>query len=576
VKTKILFFLVPSLILVGAAGAQSTYRGGGGGASASPQMALTDTIYVAVGRELNIWSARLGPTPFENDPFFYEHISDVGWTTNRAFRYLPAAVGDDLLTIKARNYGLNLAETKTVYVSAVDSIVGTGEKKLLFVGDSLIDGASDVVPAEVDSLFGADGGGDAVCIGTQSYSGVVFHEGRGGWTWERYTTDYAGNPFWDTGRIDFQAYSTNDLGGLEPDYVIVNLGLNEAANAAIAGQTLDTAAVIASATAFLDTIFNATYGYPDCRVLINLEPASAALRSSFGVYYGSLWSSGLYFSNVRSLMQAYLTAFDGGAYSNRVDVVNGDLWVDPIYGYPTIDAAISARYTTQEPYGTNFLHPDANGSKQMADAIYSHLRHWHGIDVVVTACTNELTDSHNWESTAWSGVNAAITVTSGQADPWAGTSASRLTSATGTASIFETHIPPIAFGASTSLVASVFIKDYNMASGQKTFVRSIGGAGAFGQAVVSWNGSGVATISAGECGGTGDLAGDVTWGLTDEGGGWYQLYVAVDLTSTASTTFDCRLGPWGTGTTTGQGIIATGAQLELDVTEPCGTYIEKP
>jgi len=565
---RLILAVFMAALLIPLAGSAPVYVGGGG-SKTSPGIVLTDTIFVAVDRELNIWNGQLSPIPFPDFPYLFTTVCSEGQAENRSYRWTPSAATDATATIKAYDYGLNQVQQSSVQLSAISKTSGAGTKKLLFIGDSLIDAAGDPIPTEVDTLFVIDsGGGDVVCIGTQSAGGVVFHEGRGGWTWERFTTDFGPglNPFWDTGRINFQSYSIGDLGGMEPDFIVINLGGNEANNAAIAGNILDTAAVINTATAFLDTLLSTTYGFHQSRIIINLMPTATGLPSGFGDDYGAAYDPALYLKNIRSLFRAYVTAFDAGAYHSQVDVCYSGLWVDPDYGYPSGSVAVSARNSNTEPTGTNFLHPATTGNYQISDGIYSHLRQLQRYDD--SGCTNELADSWQFTDAAeWGTISTVFTVTGGQEDfsgGVRGTSYVAIATSTGVYSQSLTN----EVAATDDMVVSIFAKDISMSDSEQTATRVYNvtdGNIVEEQITFLWT-AGVPAYS----------AGGTTGGAVDLGNGWYQMWGHVDTTANNGDTMYVKFAPNVSSPTIGEGIIVAAIQWEFDVTTPCGTYLQTP
>ena len=85
-------------------------------------------------------------------------------------------------------------------------------------------------------------------------------------------------------------------------------------------------------------------------------------------------------------------------------------------------------------------------------------------------CTNEINDSWQFEDAAWSGVNADITVTAGQSDPFEGTAASLLVSVNGLSNAQEVSTA-VAISSANDIVSGLRIKNSNMADGQKTLHR---------------------------------------------------------------------------------------------------------
>lgn len=575
--------LLASVFLAGA----GTYSGGGGGLKAKPGMALPDTIYVAVDRELNIYAANLctiapiaastnvatsGLAVGGSSPFVFDFDSNAGTIRNRSFRWKPTAAKDSTLTITAYDYSGKRLESASTVLRAISKTSGTGKKKTLFVGDSIFDDTGPYIVAEVDSLFSVNGGGDILPIGTQVDNGYR-HESYGGKTWAYFVTNPSG-PFWKSGRLNFQQYMTDNSFTGDIELVVVNLGANNAFNfattngRAMSAADVDTA-VIQLAKAFVDTMQNATYGFPNAHIVFNLMPAPSAWSSAFGDDYGGSYNgvSVNYQKSMREITKALIREFDGGAYDRHVDVCYGGLWLDNVLGYPTTTLTSSAaRIADDELVGTNWIHPDLDGKYQMADAIYSHLRYAH----TLFACTNEMADSYRFtNATYWGSVATWYTATTGQADPWGGTSATLMTAtASVVAGAYEISTASnIGTITANDVVLSVFLKKGNLGTGDRSYLRLYSvAAGATVEAFINWT----ATPTVGNSGGA------TAVGLIDIGGGWYQLWLHKDLSSIADTGFSVRIDPDGITPVAGDTVYIGGVQLEYGVTSPCGTYIQKP
>ena len=552
--------------------------GGGSGIATKPNMVLTDTAFVAVGREINLYWTELAKFPVQGPPFFFsvdtgDYPSALGKMRDDRWRWRPGDASGFTATINAHDYAGKRVESKSMVVKGTDVTAGSGVKTTLFVGDSIL--ADGVITAEVDSLFSTGGGGNILPIGSESddVGGVAyFHEGRGGKTWEWFTSASGGNnPFWIDGRLDFQSYVADTLGfGTDIDYVVAHLGGNEAWIAGDRMTGAEIAEIVASATAFADTLFSATYGYPTARLLVAIMPTANARISAWSYAYGSDGRMTSYVENIKAIASALISAFDGGAYSNRVDVCYAGLWVDNVNGYPTANDSTRVVTGTSSVnlYGTDYLHPSTAAKKQMADAIYSHLVRFQELDDEQQLCTNEVVDSADFtNATYWTDISTYFTPTTGQADPWSGTSATLFTA---TASV--TNFVYAAGGGvvvdDANVVFSGFINRGTMGTDENSAFRIVDGTdSAFAQVRVNW----LATPTV-----TGSGALDTAVGITDLGGDWYQVWVYMDATGRTGNTFAPRFSPMESGGDEGDTVYIAGVQLEFGVTTPCGTYVEKP
>jgi lysophospholipase L1-like esterase len=336
---------------------------------ADSRMALPDTIYVAVGRELNIWYDELAfVLPRQKIYSFYVQCAS-GFAKERSYRYTPSTTSSRSISISSLNGDSYAIDTATSVIKSVDKTAGSGTKRILLVGNSLM---TTTLVTEVRDLIVADGGFTPTLLGTQG-TAPNFHEGHSAWTWTSFTTAFGGlNPFFYNGRIDFQHYmSANGFTG-NIDICYIQLGINDMFTSELTQSQIDE--VINKAKSFCDTLSGASYGYPDCKIIIGYEPLSALSLDAYAASYETSRNWIAYYRNMRLYYETLIAAFDNGAYHTNVWFCPTGLWVDREYGYPTITENISARQATPITIQSNFVHPATSGYKQMADAIYSIIR----------------------------------------------------------------------------------------------------------------------------------------------------------------------------------------------------------
>lgn len=540
----------------------------------SPGMtaSLPDTVFVVEGVELNIYDNQLPAHPFGFYPFNIMFACDVGVQKERSLQWTPTTDSSEVLTINAVMPDGSIGEVSTVSLEAIVATSGDADEVVIFVGDSMLDqGASlPVIVSEVDSLFSNDAGGSIIPLGSQVSNGY-YYEAYGGWNWNRFTTDYIALPdsnrFWDfnttDSRLDFQAYSDGYIGGADIDAMVIHLGGNDVLVPSLAGTRLSSTEIgvfIASATAFLDALASATYGYPDCKVLIMLPSNGSAWKSAWGVDYVANLSTFIY--NHRLLVNAYVEAFDGGNYSSNVDVVASNLWVDNLEGYPHASAAYSDRVTTTLDYGENFLHPDTDGREQMADAVYSHLKH----SLIPPTGVNQLDDSWDVDnaSTCWN-VNPTFFVTTGSQAGHNGSDAVLVESVGASAGPNLYNIGPYTISDDDATL-SLFIKNDDLGVTTTLWLNLYDETAATQHRISFTFDAGGATVY------DSDTAIDGYSVGTDLGGGWYRVYLTLDLATRGIVghEFSARLYPFGVSISAGLGCVVDGMQLEYGVLTPGG------
>ncbi|MEN6303820.1 MAG: hypothetical protein ABFD96_13900 [Armatimonadia bacterium] len=399
--------LLALLAALAIAGASPYTHGAGGSVGYSGHPVLPDTTLVAKHRELNFWFDAMAPQMPGQAAQGWLAYADSGRALDRSWRWTPVAAKTQTLTIKPVDANGVVGAASSMIVKAIAEDAGAVSDNILFIGDSLLKhSAADsataassattdpVTLAAVDSLFEAD-----TAAGALTFIGSLGHtykgEGRSGYTTSRFVNSYDNNghyfnPFWDrtNGRVSFRYY-LDDQGFTGPiGYAVIMLGWN---NVAGWGAADATAAQIAASISDLDTLVSVLKdptgyrGYADCRVYVCTNPMAANALSAFGTAYAgsaaatykAAWP--YWQRNMARLNQAIIDRFDDdGTYSDprgQVDVIPVHLWVDRIYGYPYSALAVSARNSAEILQHTNYLHPNATGKYQEADAIYSALRH---------------------------------------------------------------------------------------------------------------------------------------------------------------------------------------------------------
>lgn len=336
--------------------------------SFNPKISIPANLYVAQDRECNLWKDAVS-VPGETVDF----ASAKGKNMERAFRYLGlnADIGTSTpVSIAVKDKNNSILQSRTFNLKPVAKISGTGTKQILVMGDSLV--ATGETSTELRTLITTDGGITPLMLGTKG-TNPNRHEGIAGATFNTFIT--SSSPFWVSGRNDFKAYLTanSNFGGTNTiDFAIIQLGINDV----ISGfkTQSDITAIINQAKALIDSILNASYGFPSCKVILAMPPICGNTSNGFADNYGAVTQRQQFENNMRLLWENMITAFDNGAYNTQVTLCASGLWVDRTYGYALADVAISARVATTEKRHTNAVHPTTSGYQQIADAWYSTLR----------------------------------------------------------------------------------------------------------------------------------------------------------------------------------------------------------
>jgi hypothetical protein len=274
----------------------------------------------------------------------------------------PAAAGTTTLTIGASR-GDILSDTKSVTLVACAASAGAGTKRLLMMGDSLVEGNAG--QTTLTALSAADGVTTVVNVGTKG-SGVNKMEGYSGQALTAFLAAqiYSGagliaNPFYNPGTsaFDFAYYVTNSLAGTPPTHVLLEGGFWEVSHAATDSQAATGAATWA---ATCETIIASIAAYNTAngtaiKTAVWTQPLQAD-DGQDGQDSGSIGAAAGQLRRSMRVLAAKAVSQFGGREANKIYVVPAGTCMDPETAYPRAtyapkNAAVAARYNGT-PYAT--------------------------------------------------------------------------------------------------------------------------------------------------------------------------------------------------------------------------------
>ena len=285
-----------------------------------------------------------------------------------------ADVGDHLLSVTvADTKGNQLGQaTTTLRVAPADA--GTGGKlRLLIVGDSLTH--ATLYPNEIARLLSQPGNPSWKMLGThrpKSAAQGVAHEGYGGWTWQRFASQYEpqpdgtyckrSSPFVYLGSdgkpgLDVPRYIAEECEGEPPDVVVFLLGINDCFSA----KPDDIRAIDARAAAMLEHADRLLTAFrraaPRAELAVCLTTPPNARESGFEANYKGRYHRWGWKRIQHRLVQREIEHVNALA-DNRILVVPTQLNIDPLDGYPV----------------NNGVHPNSFGYRQIGASIYAWLK----------------------------------------------------------------------------------------------------------------------------------------------------------------------------------------------------------
>ncbi|MDF1756464.1 MAG: SGNH/GDSL hydrolase family protein [Verrucomicrobiales bacterium] len=338
---------------------------------AEPGLVIPPQIYVVPGVETHVVlrNAALIP-PGKN----FEVIScrcEVGELDESGSKWV-----FNLSEDQTGNYPLvlesNLGSAKTM-ITVVSGAAGADRDiSLLMVGDSLTN--ASIYPNEVARLLAEPGNPNWKMLGTHQPRRAlpgVFHEGYGGWTWNRFNTRWdPGSP--QTGKtrsspflflkggkpqLDWNQYFDQYSDGVKPDFVTFLLGINDCFNAdADDPEAIDERidAVFSEAERLMAVLREAS---PETEVGICLTPPGNDRDAAFLANYKDGRKRWRWRRIQFRLVDRQISHFSGRK-EERIFIVPTSAVIDPITGYEA----------------DNGVHPNRQGYESIGREIYAWLK----------------------------------------------------------------------------------------------------------------------------------------------------------------------------------------------------------
>ncbi|QDT89886.1 SGNH/GDSL hydrolase family protein [Gimesia algae] len=340
----------------------------------SLQLTLPSTLYAVPGVEMNIYydNIVLTETP---EKYRFEVSCKIGtaeqdhWTVTPT----PSDVGQHPLSVKVTDAnGTILGTAKTIlHVSAANSGSHRDTFRLLIIGDSLTHATT--YSNEIARLLSTPGNPKWQMLGThkpKSAAAGVAHEGYGGWTWQRFVSQYEPNPdgthrkrsspFVYLGKdgkpgLDFKRYFKEECNGNTPDAVVIMLGINDCFSAKQDAIDAKIDGMFAQADILIKALQAAA---PQAEVGICLTTPGNSRQEAFFANYKDKYSRWGWKNIQHRLVQRQIEKFTGREKQNLF-IIPTELNLDIVNGYPV----------------NNGVHPNKVGYQQIGASIYSWLKH---------------------------------------------------------------------------------------------------------------------------------------------------------------------------------------------------------
>jgi lysophospholipase L1-like esterase len=347
----------------------------------SIQLTLPPFLYAVPGVEMNLYfdNVVLTQTP---EKYRFEVNADLGTTEKIRWTVTPTAqqVGDHPLVVAVSDDKGNILESARTTLRVVPADAGAGRNiRLLMVGASHT--MASRYPNRIAELLDKPGNPTWTMMGTHQPTAAlprVYHEGYGGWTWERFSTAYEPNAakephpeknqkrttspfvFGDaTGKpmLDVERYFNELQGGQRPDFVTFLLGVNDMfpvdpENSEAIEKGLDEMLKHADT---LIAAFQRAAPKADIGVCLTMPPnsrESGFIANYQGKYHRWGWK------RIQSRLVQRLIEHFKGREKERIFIVPTEVNIDVTAGFPV----------------DNAVHPNRAGYSQMGDSIYAWLK----------------------------------------------------------------------------------------------------------------------------------------------------------------------------------------------------------
>lgn len=351
---------------------------------------LPQAIYAVPNVEINVYFDNI-ILAINPDNYVFDVDCRKGTNQQKRWTYVPTpedkGTYDWSITVIGQQGIVAEAKTKLV-VTAEDSGVGKSTT-VLIVGDSLTN--ATVYPTRLFELMKGDKNPTFRMIGTNGPGGKpqpdgVAHEGWGGWTWGTFlyktkASKAVNPPPYDRpsaflkidengqGTFDFQMYLDKTNNGNPPDFIMIQLGVNDVFGAKDDNIENTCKAIMNNADKLIAEFRK---GAPNALIGVGLVTPGAKSQDAFGENYKCGQTRWQYKKNQHRLNQVMLEKFSGK--DPKVILIPTSINLDCENNYPTRHDVINLGNTQKITRQNNGVHPSPAGYRQMGDTYYAWLK----------------------------------------------------------------------------------------------------------------------------------------------------------------------------------------------------------
>lgn len=355
------------------------------------KLQLPEKIYAVPGVESNVYFDNIVLVP-NADVFVFDVDCSKGRNDQKRWRFTPTDkdVGEHDWSVRVLDAAGQVSEGKTkLVVTPANAGKGKGIS-ILVVGDSLTN--ASVYPARLFELMKGENNPSLKMIGSNGpewkpQKDGVAHEGWGGWTWGTCLTKIAcyakkdPKP-WDVpspflvvkdgkGKLDFQEYLKKYNDGKAPDFITVQLGVNDIFGAKDDNVDFVIKQIFENADLLLAEFRRVA---PNAVIGVGLVTPGAKTQDAFGSNYACGQTRWQYKKNQHRLNEAMLKKFQSYP-DKKVFLIPTNVNLDCENNFPTVSEAVNGGNTAKITRQSNGLHPAVAGYNQIGDTFYAWLKY---------------------------------------------------------------------------------------------------------------------------------------------------------------------------------------------------------
>lgn len=342
------------------------------------RLLLPEVVYAVEGVETNLYYDNVFLVPDVKDYSFSYDYSTPGMNLADRWTFTPGkkdAGKRRTVTMTIRGLNGETVAKKSFLLQVAPAHAGKGKSfTLLMIGDSITDYVK-AFPTQVFDLFRKSASAKLTMIGTKvPYKGkneAVRHEGYSGWS---YLTFLRNGPFVRQVNgfpvLDFEGYFKKNNGGKAPDFVTIQLGVNDIFGA----QDYTVRTAIHGILADMDQLIKALRkAAPEAVIGIGL-PTPGASQDAFGKVYGCRQSRYQYKRNIFALSHAVMKRYHDSA-DKKIFIVPTYINLDTVHNFPVHKVPVNQGNKAMICRQRDGLHPSPEGGRQLGDTLYGFLKY---------------------------------------------------------------------------------------------------------------------------------------------------------------------------------------------------------